>query len=296
MYGSGIYCSRSCAASHSTKGPRSKDVLESFRTKTKLRLDKRYGPFKEYQKKCHLCSLGFSVTERELKHPEKEKYFCSRACANNRGKMSKETKKKIRESLFATITVNPGTNKVCTVCCEEFYATFSERNIRRCRSCIDNKKRNQRKSSSSHVVTKKCDECGSLCPNNDRKYCSSTCLGLSRRLKRDPKVYSDYKALCKFRFHLGDFPDEFDFDLLKEHGMYKVKQGDKNNTSGISRDHMVSVSFGFKNNIDSALISHPANCRLMLHSENSKKHIKCDISIEQLKERIAKWDEKYPSI
>ena len=41
------------------------------------------------------------------------------------------------------------------------------------------------------------------------------------------------------------------------------------------------------------IFSHPANCRIMLHSKNKTKHSKCDISLTQLLEDIHTWDQKH---
>lgn len=49
---------------------------------------------KSFAVKCHNCGKEFEVLEEESKFPKKEKYFCSRSCANTRHH-SKETKEKI---------------------------------------------------------------------------------------------------------------------------------------------------------------------------------------------------------
>lgn len=108
----------------------------------------------------------------------------------------------------------------------------------------------------------------------------------------DRKKYQDYRKLCAFRFSLNDYPNEFDFELIKKFGWYKAKnKGD--NPNGISRDHMFSISEGFKQNIDPYLISHPANCKLMQHGENFKKKAKCCITLKELEQRIKEWNNKY---
>ena len=56
---------------------------------------------------------------------------------------------------------------------------------------------------------------------------------------------------------------------------------------------MLSVNDGFKLNINPNLISHPANCRLMIHSENISKNKKSIITEKELLERINNWDKKY---
>lgn len=89
------------------------------------------------------------------------------------------------------------------------------------------------------------------------------------------------------QFNLAGIIDKIEgFELLKKFGMYNRL----NNKLGVVRDHIVSVHYGYMNNIDPKIISHPANCRFILHSDNAKKSMKCDITIEELKERIDKWD------
>ena len=98
----------------------------------------------------------------------------------------------------------------------------------------------------------------------------------------------NYYLLCSFKFNIYEYPERFDLDLIKKYGWYKVKnRGD--NPNGVNRDHMYSKIEGFRNKIDPSLISHPANCVLILHKENLNKNRKCSITLEELKERIKKW-------
>lgn len=108
----------------------------------------------------------------------------------------------------------------------------------------------------------------------------------------DRKNKIEYRKACQFRFALKNFPEEFDFNLIEEYGWYKAKnRGD--NPCGISRDHMYSINEGFKNNVDPYYISHPGNCRLMRHDDNSKKNRGCSITLEELIKRVKEWDLKY---
>lgn len=66
-----------------------------------------------------------------------------------------------------------------------------------------------------------------------------------------------------------------------------------NNLSGVSRDHMISIKYGYDNHIDPYLISHPANCKLLIHSENMKKNIKCSLTIDELITRVKNWNKIY---
>ena len=101
--------------------------------------------------------------------------------------------------------------------------------------------------------------------------------------------------MCSFNFNLNDFKEEFDFTLIESFGWYKAKNnGD--NPIGVSRDHKVSVKYGFENKIDPSIISHPANCQLIQQTKNSSKGTKNSISIEELIKDIEKWNNKYPNI
>ncbi len=119
------------------------------------------------------------------------------------------------------------------------------------------------------------------------------------RQKKYPKkklqydgTFQTYKLNCRFCFNLRNFPDEFDFQLIKKYGWYKPSNRG-NNLGGVSRDHMVSIKYGFLNTIDTKVISHPANCRLIIHNDNVSKGKKCFITIDQLNDRIRIWDQKY---
>lgn len=123
----------------------------------------------------------------------------------------------------------------------------------------------------------------------EQTYCSIKCRSESCKTATE---YLRYKADCKFKFNVWDYPDEFDLDLICKYGWYKAKNhGD--NLNGVSRDHRVSVKFGWENGIDPEIISHPANCQLMRHNENISKHKKCSIILNKLQESINEWNNKY---
>jgi hypothetical protein len=50
---------------------------------------------------------------------------------------------------------------------------------------------------------------------------------------------------------------------------------------------------GFRNKINPKIISHPANCNLLLFSDNSIKKDNSSITMEELLKRIENWDKKY---
>lgn len=233
------------------ENPNRKELDHSTKEKIKKSFSKKK---KEFEVFCSKCGKTFSVTEQIDKFPKKEKYYCSRSCANSRVK-TEEVKLKTQTSL------------------NKYY--HSDR--------FKYKRYN-------HI----CKNCGTSFENSkkDSKYCSDSCRLEHIKKSKTRSDFEQYRSKCAFNFSLNDYPDEFDFDMLKAYGMYKAKNHG-NNLSGVSRDHMVSVKYGYENNIDPKIISHPANCKLMLHSENVKKYDSCSITIDELLTRIEFWDKKY---
>lgn len=102
------YCNVSCQNSHQCSA----------------RTNKIYGEIKEFKVKCNCCNCDVSIQEREKLFPKKEKYFCSKSCANKR-KHSKETKEKIKNTLIVYYDnkipkINVVKNLNCIVCNNEF--------------------------------------------------------------------------------------------------------------------------------------------------------------------------------
>lgn len=125
---------------------------------------------------------------------------------------------------------------------------------------------------------------------------SKSMMGKRRSKLQRSKAMLDlqnYRLACRFCFNVYDFPDEFDLSLIEKHGWYKAKNRG-NNPTGVSRDHIVSVRYGFDNQVDPNIMSHPANCCLLSHASNVSKGKKCSISIDELVERIDFWNRKYP--
>lgn len=77
------------------------------------RADKVYGKIKKFKVSCNYCEKEFYVEERERLFPKKEKYFCSRSCANKRVH-NQGTKQKISNSLKKTDITN------CLFCKKSF--------------------------------------------------------------------------------------------------------------------------------------------------------------------------------
>lgn len=98
-----------------------------------------------------------------------------------------------------------------------------------------------------------------------------------------------YREKCKFTFNVYDYPELFDISLIEKYGWYSPKNSKKSNLNGISRDHLFSISEGFKYNIDPNIISHPLNCKLVRHVENQRKGMNSEISIDELIYKIRTW-------
>ena len=197
--------------------------------------ENRYGKLKKFCVNCFKCDKEFEVEEKEKKFPQKEKYFCERSCANNRGTMSEKTKEKVRSKL-----IKPRKAKICEFCKQEHYL--------------------------------------------NRMFCSDECLKNFRNINRTEKRI--YQIACSFNFKVYDFPEYFEMSLVEKLGWYHPTK----NPEGVSRDHKISVSFGWKNKIDPKIISHPCNCEIMIFKDNQMKQTNCSLKIEQLEKDIGEWD------
>lgn len=115
-------------------------------------------------------------------------------------------------------------------------------------------------------------------------------------MKYAPKyrhLYSkDGKAAYKFTFNVYDYPNLFDLSLIEKHGQYSVggKCNKKENKTGCSRDHKVSINDAIKNGYDPFYIRHPLNCQIMLQSDNSRKKTKSSITYEELKKIVDEYE------
>jgi len=91
------FCNVSCQNRYQKRKPTHEQCVKASNT--------RFGKYKEYKVKCFNCNKEFIVKEREKLFPQKEKYYCSRSCANTR-QHSLETRKKISYSI--TKLINEG--------------------------------------------------------------------------------------------------------------------------------------------------------------------------------------------
>ena len=245
-----------------------RNTSDKIRNRLKEKIDEEQGSFKEFEVTCAKCGKLFTVTEREKEFPKKEKYYCSINCRNShtrtlesRQKTSASIRKYIKEKGHIDRGELATKPRICPICGKEFYSP----------------RPNQKTCS---------QECG--CKLKLRNYYMSI-LNDDKNGKIIQKIY---KRLCSFNFPLKDYPNEFEFNLIAENGWYKASNHG-NNLNGISRDHIFSINEAFKEHIDPYYISHPANCKLLVHSDNSSKHTKCGITKEELFLKVREWNEKY---
>jgi len=108
----------------------------------------------------------------------------------------------------------------------------------------------------------------------------------------DVSGYEIYFKDAAFRhgFEFNSLTTDTEKELLRDHGVFD----NKSNTKGCVRDHLLSRRYGYDNNVPPEIISHPANCEIVLHSENVRRRSVRDgddqITLEQLMERINKFD------
>jgi len=107
------------------------------------------------------------------------------------------------------------------------------------------------------------------------------------RKKENINNYELYFTESKFK-HGFRTSNKNEKNLLSEYGVFNSFT----NTKGCVRDHLLSRRYGFENNIPVWIISHPANCEIVLHSENVKRSNTNDnqITLNELLERIKIYD------
>ena len=191
------------------------------------------------------------------------------------------------ENCRTSIKTIYGSGRFCSEICARGFATKKNRGL------INEKVRQSLLGRKVVEIEKECEFCKekfrSLIRKN-RRFCSKKCSAFSKAPKLNG--YEKYKKECQFDFSLSDYPKEFDFGLVKEYGWYSAKnRGD--NINGVSRDHIISIRWGFDNGVDAKYIKHPANCQLLLQRKNVSKGKKKSISVDELIRRINIWDSKY---
>jgi hypothetical protein len=128
----------------------------------------------------------------------------------------------------------------------------------------------------SKIYANSCSTCGKVSLQSSyKKFCNEHSDNYSHA----------QRAKYWFTFSLSDYPDLFDFTLLRNYGMRSAS-----NPYGVVRDHRVSVADSIKHNYDPYYIKHPINCELMLHTDNCKKYTHSSISYTQLKQLVDEYE------
>lgn len=181
-----------------------------------------------------------------------------------------------------------GKKKYCSQSCAAI-----QNNKSRSSESIEKQKQSFRKARESiHTVPKPpkikiptvrvCDVCGKREETfSNRGFQSTTCANCANT--------NAYRSKCTFKFDIRKFPDEFNIQLIIDHGMFHPVK----NPYGAVKDHLLSIKFGKDNNIDPKIMAHPANCQIILQRDNMKKLSKCHHSLDELLQKIKEWDLKY---
>lgn len=90
--------------------------------------------------------------------------------------------------------------------------------------------------------------------------------------------YQQYRVKCSFNITNDNIIKVKGYEKLKTIGWYNKI----NNPTGLVKDHMVSVKYGYDNNISPEIIEHYKNCELLDNLSNILKSSKCSISLEDL--------------
>lgn len=253
--------------------------------------------------KCKYCEqeFNFTLTSEKANH--------SRWCDKNPKRNNTENISKALQSRHNRLLGKVKDFSVTCTCCSKSFIvkerekSFPSKKEYFCsRSCANKRIHTEeikRKIANSLLTQKKekrhCKYCNvqfEVLEKSTKRFCSIKCGSIYRYKDVDKNTLRYYRQQCAFDFSLNDFPEEFDFALIEKYGWYKAKnRGD--NLGGVSRDHMVSVKYGWENNIDPKIISHPANCKLMVHGDNVRKHSNCDMTIDELNYKIKRWNLKY---
>lgn len=223
------------------------------------RIGERNARFVECTAICEHCRQPFHKMIKQIDLDKNRlPRFCSRSCANSRIRTD-ETKAKVSATLTGKKFVNG------------------------------------QRIALPPIICKCCGKLISIGHSSHRRFCSAECRHrFNQHVVNDEfrGTYRQYRQACMFKFALQNYPDEFDFSLVKQYGWYSPKNK-KNNPSGVTRDHMYSVKSGFDNKVLPEIIAHPANCQLMLYVDNVSKNKKSSITLEELQQRIMKWESKY---
>lgn len=193
--------------------------------------------------------------------------FCNEKCARG----------------FSTKNIKGYKKSKCIDCSTDILIKKQSPHISRCNRCkILNNKEKYKKWYLSNKS--KCKYCGGIIEKKYRSICE----------KCSYDYYNIYRIRCNFSFDISIYKNEFNLNLLYSNGVYKAKnRGD--NFNGVVKDHIFSVNDSYKISLNPLIVSHPANCELLIHVNNLKKGKKSKITLKELLTKIKYFEKKYPS-
>lgn len=274
------YCSLSCA----TIDGRTRITASSIARNTR-----KHTQYAQSPKHCAYCGVVMDYSMRRNK-------FCSQSCsAHNNNAQRKISNPSIynksratrQQNLRSQYDLNPKTcvrcegsiayhnrqKQFCSTQCTESYMA-SRQAIQVSRLSIQSLSSKSKKGQTSELIRCTCAITGEVFYSPTwRKY-------------SDQVIYDElklYRNACKFTFGIGkQFPNS---KLIEQHGWYHPVT----NPNGVSRDHKLSVTAGFKLGVPPEIMKHPANCEIMLHTHNQRKNRASSIGYEDLMKLISEW-------
>lgn len=266
---------------------------------------------------CEKCKIRFEKYigeyKRQIKNGRK-KFYCSLRCSPKSSIRSKKERIELISKCitckkdFKQIILKDGYNvisKCCSFKCKGKYSVTFNVGYKKSK-CIECLKpifiKNQ--VSNKNALCKKCRPKRNYYKRKIRepekisvcKFCKITNLKKNHRICDDCKIkyYEQYRPACNFKFNIYHYGNFFDLKSIKKYGWYKPKNRG-NNLNGISKDHILSVCDGFRMKISPLIVSHQANCKLILHKENQIKHSKSSVKLDDLIKNIKNFEKHYPS-
>ena len=243
---------------------------------------------------CEHCQKSFQSIYALSGHKKihKSTYDQHKLNNANSSRLTHNTKQQIRIDQY---NKNPSICQECN-CLLPYTQRHNKFCSSSCAASYNNKKRKKKpKRPASKPISRKSTTTTIWGPYS--KVYTRTCAHCQEKfISRSPVKYCDkHSHLYKnnnrnryaFTFSLKDYPDLFSKYSadLKQYGMWSYS-----NTTGLTRDHRVSVNEAILNNYDPYYIKHPLNCELIPWLENNKKKTKSSISYEELVRLVDAYD------
>jgi hypothetical protein len=175
--------------------------------------------------------------------------------------------------------------KFCSRACYEILHSKVRDNIQ-CLECSKELKGEQKKFCSQSCAAKYNNRIRSVESRIAQKCAIRKTLTTTGRIRTDQKTV--YRNNCSFKFNIHKYKNLPGYELLISNGIYHPID----NPSGVCRDHILSVHEGYKLGINPEILSHPANCQFLTNSDNCKKGTGSWIAVEELYEKIDKWNQQ----